>query len=651
VNIRSTIRRLVMSRCVAAIGMIGALLAPAFAQAENVLTYHYDTLRTGWNQNETTLTPSSVVSSFKLQHTVALDEQVDAQPLLVTGQTIAGQGVHDVVYVATENNSVYAVDAASGQILLHSQLGIPVPRGALPGGCVNNSGMVGINSTPVIDQTTQTMYVIGYSLENNNPVYRIHALALDTLTGRVPPVLVQATAKLSNGQIYSFSANANRLRAGLLEANGNIYAAFASFCDLAANVSRGWILGWKAGTLTPLAGNELVNKQATSPNTYFLSEIWMSGAGIASDASGDLFFSTGNSDPSGTSYSSTLNLAESVIRLSPDLTTVKDWFTPAGTTYGQPVLDKNDGDLGSGGVLLLPPQPGAVPNLAVVAGKTGPMFLLNRANLGNNASHSAPLRQTALQPGCWCTQSYFQGPDGVGRIVSSFGNNVIVWVVRPTSTSPFVTLTKGSSNPYPVITAGQDPGFFTAVSSNGTKTGTYIIWGVSRPVDTNPADVSLYAWDAGNGSQLVSTLAGTWPSSTTNANVMPVVANGRVYVASFKQLAIFGLGAATAAHGAATAAQVAIAHPAPPPQPALPSGVHEIFGTITSVNDTLVLLQDRNGQVLRVGTMPAVAASQSVLPVVGQSVVVQGTFDNNGTVQAQVVMHAKRSPKLWPPDR
>jgi len=97
VNIRSTIRRLVMSRCVAAIGMIGALLAPAFAQAENVLTYHYDTLRTGWNQNETTLTPSSVVSSFKLQHTVALDEQVDAQPLLVTGQTIAGQGVHDVV--------------------------------------------------------------------------------------------------------------------------------------------------------------------------------------------------------------------------------------------------------------------------------------------------------------------------------------------------------------------------------------------------------------------------------------------------------------------------------------------------------------------------------------------------------------------------
>lgn len=641
-NSRSTVRRLAVSRCVAVIGTIGALLGPAFGQGVNVLTYHYDTLRTGWNQNETALTPSSVATSFQLQHSVALDGQVDAQPLLVTGQTIAGQGVHDVVYVATENNTVYAVDAGSGQILLQSHLGIPVPRSGLPGGCVNDSGMVGINSTPVIDQATKTMYVIGYSLENNHPVYRIHALALDTLTGRVPPVLVQATAKLSNGQSYSFPASANRLRAGLLEANGNIYAAFASFCDFAANVSRGWILGWQAGTLTPLPGNELVNKRATSPNTYFLSEIWMSGAGIAADASGDLFFSTGNSDPSGTSYVAISNLSESVIRLSPDLTTVKDWFTPAGTSYGQPVLDQNDGDLGSGGVLLLPTQPGTIRNLAVVAGKTGPMFLLNRDNLGNNGSHSAPLRQTALQPGCWCTQSYFQAPDGIGRIVSSFGNNAIVWVVRATSTSPFVTLAKGTSNPYPVINTGQDPGFFTTVSSNRTNAGTYIIWAVSRPVDTSPADVLLYAWDAGNGSQLVSTLAGTWPSSTTNADIVPVVANGRVYVATYKQLAIFGLGAAP---------QVAIEHPAPPPQPSLPSGVHEIYGTVTGVNGTLVLLQDRNGQVLRVGTTPAVEAWQRVPPVVGQSLVVRGTFDDTGTLHAQAVMHAKPSPKLWPPDR
>jgi hypothetical protein len=642
VNSKSTIRRL--TRCVAAIGMIGALVGPAFGQGVNVLTYHYDTLRTGWNQNETALTPSSVASSFQLQHSVALDEQVDAQPLLVTGQTIAGQGVHDVLYVATEGNSVYAIDAASGQILLQNQLGTPVSRGALPGGCVNNSGQVGIDSTPVIDKATQTLYVIGYSLENNTPVYRIHALALDTLVGRVTAPIVQATAKLSNGQTFSFPAYANRLRAGLLEANGNIYAAFASFCDMSANVARGWILGWQAGTLTPLPGNYLVNKRATSPNTYFLSEIWMSGAGIASDASGDLFFSTGNSDPSGISYTSSLNLEESVIRLSPDLITVKDWFTPAGPSYGRVVLDKNDEDLGAGGVLLLPPQPGVVPNMAVIAGKVGPMFLLDRDNLGHNTSHSSPLGKTALQPGCWCTQSFFSGSNGGAHIVSSFGSNVIEWVVGPTSTAPYVRLAKTLS--FQSINTGQDPGFFTTVSSNGTKGGTYIIWGVSRPIDTDPADVSLYAWNAGNGSLLVSAVAGTWPSSTTNANIVPVVANGRVFVASFKQLAIFGLGA-----GVAVSPQVAIAHPAPPPQPALPAGVHEIFGTITSVNDTLVLLQDRNGQVLRVGTMPAVDAWQSVLPVVGQSVLVQGTFDNTGTLQAQAVMHAKPSPKLWPPDR
>jgi hypothetical protein len=257
-----------------------------------VTTYHNDNMRTGWNREEEELTYSRVQSArFGLIQNVTLDDQVDTQPLLVPRVDIPtgpSPGVHDVIYVATEGNTIYAIDASSGQILLNPNFGNPVPS---PLGCGNNGPNVGINCTPVIDRETRTMYVIIYTLKGGTPVYRIHALDLSSLTDKVPPVVVSASHKLSNNAIYHFNATCQRQRPALLFSKGNVYAGFGSFCDFAANVSRGWLLGWNENTLTPLAANQFDDMQATSPNSFFLSSIWMSGYGLAADPEGNIFSS------------------------------------------------------------------------------------------------------------------------------------------------------------------------------------------------------------------------------------------------------------------------------------------------------------------------------------------------------------------------
>lgn len=222
-----------------------ALAASAQVAQVAVTTYHYDNKRTGWNSNETTLTPTNVSTSLGLLHTVPLDDQVDGQPLIVPGINVtAGNfpGTHDVVYVATEGNTVYAIDTHSGAVLLNPNFGSPVPR---PLGCNNNGPNVGINSTPVIDLGSNTMYVIVYTNGATGPAYRIHALDLGSLTDKVPPLLVSASHTLVDGTTYRFNATYQRQRPGLLLANSNVYAGFGSFCDFAANLSRGWLLGWK----------------------------------------------------------------------------------------------------------------------------------------------------------------------------------------------------------------------------------------------------------------------------------------------------------------------------------------------------------------------------------------------------------------------
>lgn len=610
--------------------------ASAVAESVSVTTHHYDNLRTGWNSNETALTPTAVSGgSFQALHFVTLDDQVDAQPLLVPSQTISGQGLHDVVYVATENNSVYALDAASGAVLLSTNLGTPVPQSALPGQCNNNAANVGIGGTPVIDPVSGTLYVIAYTYANSTPVYTIHALNIDTLKDTVAPVVVKASGVLNNGQTYAFNAGSSRQRAALLLANGNVYAGFASFCDNSANLSRGWVLGWQAGTLTPLPANELTDKQATSPDTFFLTSIWMSGYGLAASAAGDIYFVTGNTDPNGQQYNHTTNIAESAVQLSADLSAVKSIFTPSDHSS----LDESDDDFGSGGLLLLPPQSVSSTNLAVAAGKNGTMYLLNADNLRNKAElpTGKALGEVSIG-GCWCGESYYTASDGFGRVVSSGGKNAIVWKVAGGKKAPLVKVATSAS-----LTTGQSGGFFTTVSSNGTGSGTAVIWAVSHPANHNSPNVNLYAFDE-SGTQLISTVAGTWPNTGGNANIVPVVANGKVYVASYRSLAIFGLGTGGPA---ATAPVIAVT----PDAIALPAGMHEIYGTVRGIKGSALLVEKRTGALIHVDGAAAFANFQAAQPSVGHGILVRGSLDEAGVLHATTLLHAKDGSAIWPDDR
>jgi hypothetical protein len=415
---------------------IAVATAPAVAQKLAVATYHYDNQRTGWNGHETKLTPANVGStSFGVLAEVVLDDQVDAQPLVVPNQQITAgptPGAYQVVYVATEANTIYAIRASNGAVLLSRNLGTPVPK---PLNCNNNGPNVGITSTPVIDVAAHTLYVVAYTLMSGIPAYQVFALNLNDLTDKIAPVTVAASHTLSDGTTYNFNAQFQRQRAALLESSGIIYAGFASFCDFAADQSRGWLLGWQASTLAPLAANRLTDTLTTG--SFFLSAIWMSGYGIAAAPNGgNLFFSTGNSGPG--TYDGVRNIQESVVKVDPQVNLL-GIFTPSNEDF----LDASDGDLSSGGVLLLPPQPGPFRKLAVTAGKFGTMYLLNRASLGG-FTRGGPdnVLDTKFIGPCWCGPSYFTGPDGVGRVVSSGGGGsngaqIAVWTVQ---TSPTVAL-------------------------------------------------------------------------------------------------------------------------------------------------------------------------------------------------------------------
>jgi hypothetical protein len=488
------------------------------------------------------------------------------------------------------------------------------------------------------------VYVVAYTLQSGNPTYQLFALNLNDLTNVIAPVTVAASHTLSDGTTYNFNATYQRQRPALLLSSGNIYAGFGSFCDTGTSQSRGWLLGWQESTLAPLASNRLTDTLATG--SFFLSSIWMSGFGIAAaPVSGNVFFSTGNSGPG--TYDGVNNIQESVVKVDPQLVNLLGVFTPD----SENLLDQGDGDLGSGGVLLLPTQPGPFPLLAVAAGKQGMMYLLNRASLGGFTA-GGPDNVLDEKPigACWCGPSFFTGPDGVGRVVSSGGAEgvnaeIAVWKVQTSPTVAFVV--EGVAAP--IASTLQDAGTFTTVSSNGTQAGTAIIWATGRPNDSTIFAVTLYAFAAapssGTLSLLYSSQAGTWPNpSSGNAYMVPVVANGRVFVASYQQLTIFGLDGGPYVPPAAAAAKLAALNAHAPP--------HEITGVLEHAEGVVLTLQTRAGKIVRVDDSDAHRRDQIGVLVQGNAYTAQGTnYDSTGALLAQTVTRAKPSPAIWPPDR
>jgi hypothetical protein len=630
--------RLRGSSLVLALAMGMAAVAAAGAKPVDLLTYHYDNFRTGWNNHEKKLTPTNVGSTqFQLLASTVLDDQVDAQPLILASQSVNGNSAREVVYIVTEGDTVYAIDANSGSVLLQRNLGTPVPRSTLPGQCTNGGPNLGINATPVMDPTTHTLYLIAYFYENQLPVARVYALDPSTLADVVAPVVISAHRKLDDRTTYKFDPHEARNRAGLLLANGNLYAGFASFCDYDPNLSRGWVLGWQAATLTPLPANEFTNKLSHSTNDWFLSTIWMSGFGLAGSAAGDVYFTTGNSDPAGDSYNKRTNPSESVMQMYSDLSAVKHLYTPMGQ-YGWQYLDQTDGDFASAGIMLLPPQNGQPSNLAVSGAKAGIYYVFNADDLTNGHGNGGKEYSNINVGPCWCGPSYYMGSDGVARIVTSSNNTVGVYKLKATGT-PTLTLDKNVGN----VEGAVFPGFFTSVSSNGTNPGTTVIWAVGRPTDFNQEPIYLHAYDAEKGGQLFTALAGYWTNSVSDSNAVPVVDNGKVYVASVKSLAIFGLKAGDTRVAALVPPKILERAPLAP-------GQHEIRGTVRRLSGTMLVVEKRDGQTIAVDAAGAAAHHLAAPPSVGHALVARGTMEGD-VLKADLVGHVPDHVEMWPPDR
>jgi len=612
-----------------------------------VLTWHDDNFRTGWQQQETIL-GTATIGSLGIAHSVGLADQVDAQPLVIPGFI----GGHDIVFVADESDNVYQIDASTGVILKQVNLGSPVPR---PFSCGNSGPNVGIDSTPVIDWASQTLFVMAYvNVGGVTPTYFLHALNLTTLSDKVPPLLVQASHAQTNGAVVSFDATYQRERAALLLANGKVYAAFTSYCDFQATHSRGWLLGWSwnGTTLAALAANQLDDRQLSPPATVLLDSIWMSGAGPASDESGNLIFSTGNSAHStwtdttpcsGTATGSVptsvpcSNIQESVVKLKGDLTGITGLFSP-NAQYGSfspdtVLMDEGDEDLGSGGVLLVPQRGSAF--FAAIAGKDGRLFLFDRSGTG------LKLLQLFQGSQCWCAPSYFTGPDGVARIVTSQGQVIQTFKIPTSRLSP-----EGTSAT--VFSTGQDPGFFTTVSCHGSGAfgncaNTPIIWAVSRPTSTT-SGVALSAFSglaAGGSYRLLfgPVNVGPWPNTGGNANIVPTVSNGRVYVATWKTLTILSPGG-TAAAVAPLAQAVA---PAAAAAAVSPSSAFVISGILHSVNGSALTLTNRHGKERVIDASGAIKKGQiaPALTVGDAYTAVGSSMTSTGELHADAVYRAK----------
>jgi len=519
------------------LALVGCLLAQVASAASgvNVLTYHNDNARTGLNLKESILTPTNVSSAnFGKLFTYAVDGYVYAQPLVVTKLKIPNQGVHDVVFIATEHDSVYAFDANSNMPALWHVSFINPAAGitTLSSDEVGSDDLVpeiGITSTPVIDLNSRTIYVSAKTKEvttiGTAYYHRLHALDLTTGAEKFGgPTVIQASVK-GNGDGNDGTGNVpfNSLRqfnrAALLLQNGVVYIASASHGD--NGPYHGWLIGCSAKTL------RISNYFNTTPNGG-LGGIWQAGGGPASDASGNIFAETGNGtfDPLANCY------GDSFLKLSATKgLKLTDYFTP----YNQQALSDTDADLGSGGAMLLPDETGnskSARHLLVGAGKEGTIYLINRDNLGHFNASSNLVVQTlqSVIGGSFDTPAYFNKHIyylGVGDVLKSF--SISNAFINPTPTSQS---TKSFGFP------GSTP----SISANGTKKG--IVWVLQNDGYDSSSPSVLHAYNATNVAEELYSSANIADRDNPGGAVkfsVPTIANGKVYVGAEYAVSVYGL--------------------------------------------------------------------------------------------------------------
>jgi hypothetical protein len=519
-------------------------LVPGSLSAQvSVLTQRGDISRSGVNASETVLTPANVnATQFGLLFSYAIDGYAYAQPLYMPGVTINGV-THNVVFIATEHDSVFAFDADSDaganaaplwQITL-----LDAAHGAAPGASTvpnedTDSGdltpEIGITSTPVIDPSSGTIYVEGKTNENGGYVQRLHALDITTGAEKFggPAVLAASVPGTGNGSsngVLNFDPLWQLQRTGLLLLNGIVYMAFGSHGDMGP--WHGWILAYNATTLQQ-TGAFCTTANGTGGG------IWMAGAGLAADVLdpinhpyGRMFVPTGNgSFDATTPYTTSMSYGDTVIAF--DLTngalTVTDSFTP----YNQETLSEEDQDLASGGLLILPDQTVGPTHVLFQVGKQGTLYLINRDNLGgNNATTDNVIQEVTGQTnGLWSTPTYFN------NAFYMWGSNddmkAFTFINGVVESSYFTSSNESAGYPGPT----------TVASSNGTSNG--IIWTIQA--DQSPE--IFRAYDPTNLNNLLYS-SNQNPDRDTPGDavkfVIPTVANGKVYVASQTLLSVYGI--------------------------------------------------------------------------------------------------------------
>jgi hypothetical protein len=505
----------------------------AIPAGTDVLTYKNDLSRSGQNLTESTLTLANVNSAgFGLLRNLMVDGKVDAQPLYVSRLSVSGSA-HNVVYVATEHDSVYAFDADTGSVLWQASLLASGETLSDTHGCSQVVPEIGITSTPVIDRSAGahgTLYVVAMSKDAAAAYHqRLHALDLVTgaelLSG---PADITATYPTAAGGASTFSPGQYEERAALLLLNGTIYTSWTSHCDIAPYF--GWIIAFSASTLSRSAVlNVAPNSGGAGP------AIWMSGGGPAADSSGNIYLLTANGvfetalDANG--FPKNQDFGNSFLKLSTagGSLSVVDFFT----MYNEVAESAADEDLGSGGAMLLPDltdTSNTVRHLVIGAGKDGNIYVVNRDAMGKfNSSGNGTIWQQvsgALVGGVFSTPAYFNGTVYYGNV----GDTLKAFTV---SGAKLTAATQSQS-----ATLFGFPGTAPAVSANGTSAA--IVWAHEN---SNPA--VLHAFDAANLQHELynsNQAAGNRDQfGVGNKFITPTIADGKVFVGTTNSVAVFGL--------------------------------------------------------------------------------------------------------------